>query len=312
MGQPFVTKAVKKMQLSMKSSLLVIFIIFSSINIYGQFIISGIQGPTDYLYNINPDQIIYAPIISFPSDNIDSSLIDINNDNIYDFKIKAERHDGGNWNNYISCSIHPLDNNQISIASFDTCFANNPSTTILYQVPIAKLYAIGDTINKDNYWIDSTTYLAYNRWSATIPNNFGYSCTDLVLSNSGYLGVKVIIPNDTLYGWIKIQAIASNTVVVEEYACNIFSTGLESLEGSYVASIFSNPFSMQSVLQFDNYINNASLIIYNSLGQQVKTMKNISGRKVVITRDYLSSGIYFLKLKFADNKIVTNKLIILD
>lgn len=77
-------------------------------------------------------------------------------------------------------------------------------------------------------------------------------------------------------------------------------------------NIFPNPFSTQTILKVSKFLNNASLIIYNSLGQQVKQMNNLQGQTITLQRDNLPSGIYFIQL-IQDNKLITrDKLIITD
>ncbi|OFX35673.1 MAG: hypothetical protein A2X08_12535 [Bacteroidetes bacterium GWA2_32_17] len=77
-------------------------------------------------------------------------------------------------------------------------------------------------------------------------------------------------------------------------------------------SLFPNPFSTQTILQTDKVFTNAILTLYNSLGQQVKQIKNISGQTITLFRDNLTSGLYFLRLT-QDNKVITtDKLIISD
>jgi|ERR1035437_6446744 PKD repeat protein len=77
-------------------------------------------------------------------------------------------------------------------------------------------------------------------------------------------------------------------------------------------SIYPNPFSSSTTLQSDIFFKDATLTIYNSYGQTVKQIKNISGQAVTLTRDNLPSGLYFIRLT-QDNKILaTDKLVITD
>lgn len=293
----------------MRVFILVILFKICPVLLYGQHIVAGIHGSSDYYSDVNPDEVVFAPMITFPSYNSDSLLVDLNNDNINDFNIIAVSDDGGQWYRYYSCRIIPLNNNQISISGFDTCYANIPSTLQVSWNPMAEIFASGDTIDENELWIDSTAYLAFSNFSSNFPNNFGYSCADVVSPVAGYLGLKVITSNDTLYGWIKIQAIATTSVTIEEYACNIFSTGIDQPDNSFTATIFPNPFSDKTVLHLNRLFHDASLEIYNLQGQQVKKMVNVSGDKVEIYRDHLSPGLYFMVLRLPDDIVFTSKLI---
>ncbi len=294
----------------MRILILLVLITICPVTLSAQHIVAGIHGSSDYYSDVNPDKVVFAPMITFPSYNSDSLLVDLNNDNINDFNIFAESDDGGQWYRNYSCRIIPLNNNQISISGFDTCYANILSTLQLYWNPMAEIFASGDTIDKNKLWIDSTAYLAFYNFSANFPNNFGYTCADVVSAATGYIGLKVIIPNDTLFGWVKVQAIATTSVTIEEYACNIFSTGIDYPDKNLVATVFPNPFSDKAVLQFNRFVNDASLEIYNSIGQLVKNIANISDSRVVLLRDNLSPGLHIMVLRLPDNTVFAGKLII--
>ena len=78
------------------------------------------------------------------------------------------------------------------------------------------------------------------------------------------------------------------------------------------AIIYPNPLSTESVLKTNVNLENAILTIYNSLGQKIKEINNISGQSVTLYRDNLSSGMYYIRLT-QDSKVITvNKLVITD
>jgi hypothetical protein len=89
-------------------------------------------------------------------------------------------------------------------------------------------------------------------------------------------------------------------------------TNINELNFTMLLKLFPNPFSTVTTLQTNINLNAANLSIYNALGQEIKTIKNISGQEIILHRDNLPSGIYFIRLK-EDNKIIaTEKLIITD
>lgn len=77
-------------------------------------------------------------------------------------------------------------------------------------------------------------------------------------------------------------------------------------------NIFPNPFSTQTILQTDKILNDATLSVYSTDGQQVKQIKNISGQTITLHRDNLASGIYFLFLMQDNKTLVADKLVITD
>lgn len=77
-------------------------------------------------------------------------------------------------------------------------------------------------------------------------------------------------------------------------------------------NIYPNPFTSSTIMEIGQIMKDATLIVYNIYGQQIKQIKNISGQKIILTRDNLPSGQYFVHLT-QDNKVITNdKLVIID
>lgn len=79
-----------------------------------------------------------------------------------------------------------------------------------------------------------------------------------------------------------------------------------------IVSIFPNPFSDETNLSFTNDFGNIAIVIYNILGQKVRTLITNSASSVKLQRDNLQAGFYSIQL-FHDNRLVAvNKLLIID
>lgn len=77
-------------------------------------------------------------------------------------------------------------------------------------------------------------------------------------------------------------------------------------------TVYPNPFSTETIIQSEQDFKRATLTVCNSLGQPVKQLKNISGQTIILQRDDLPSGLYFLQL-VQDYKILkTAKIVITD
>lgn len=74
--------------------------------------------------------------------------------------------------------------------------------------------------------------------------------------------------------------------------------------------IFPNPFSNQTLLRTTVTLTNATLSIYTILGQEIKTIKNISGKEIILNRSGLPEGIYFIVLTENNTFIAKDKIII--
>lgn len=75
---------------------------------------------------------------------------------------------------------------------------------------------------------------------------------------------------------------------------------------------YPNPFSSTATIELNKNLKNATLKIYNYLGQQVKQFNNLNGQTIILNRDHLQSGMYLVHI-VQDNQIVeTGKIIIKD
>ena len=77
-------------------------------------------------------------------------------------------------------------------------------------------------------------------------------------------------------------------------------------------TFFPNPFSSQITLWIDKFFKNASLTAYNSFGQTVKQIDNLSGQTIILHRDNLPSGLYFIRLTEENKTIAVGELVITD
>jgi hypothetical protein len=137
---------------------------------------------------------------------------------------------------------------------------------------------------------------------------------DIDMQNDGKI---IAAGNSSKFGDSTITTIPNGHIVSRLIPTNII-TGLNMFENqtnekSHITiKIYPNPFNWQTTIQVDHVLKNATLTLYNSYGQQVGQMKSISGQTIILHRDNLVNGLYFLKLT-QDNKIVSvNKFVITD
>ena len=76
--------------------------------------------------------------------------------------------------------------------------------------------------------------------------------------------------------------------------------------------LYPNPFITETTLMTNNILRNATVRLYNSIGQDVEHIANISGHQLTIFKKDLPTGIYFLHLKEENGNWITEKLIISD
>lgn len=218
----------------MKKILNIVFL-FLCFQSSAQNIVAGEYDANEYYYDFVPDHILYAP--ESINSSTDSIYIDLNNDGIDDVIIDVHNLDGGNWLNKKHAEIIPLANCEVSFGTIDTCFANCPPPDYVSFEAITNAYDSLDLIDSTGVWIDSSSYLAFTRWEATVPNGCGYGCGG---GNFGsgyrYAGVRIFPAGDTLYGWIKLRVFATNPgdfdLAIDAFACNTYVVGLKELSQS--------------------------------------------------------------------------------
>jgi hypothetical protein len=90
------------------------------------------------------------------------------------------------------------------------------------------------------------------------------------------------------------------------------AAGIDNIaEETPAVTIYPNPFSTTATLTMRNiHPNNATLEIYNVLGQDVKTINSINSNDVTIEKGDMQSGIYFYHLLNNGSVITTGKFIV--
>ena len=79
-----------------------------------------------------------------------------------------------------------------------------------------------------------------------------------------------------------------------------------------VFSVFPNPFTSQTNFHTDNCFRDATLTVYNSFGQTVKQIDNLSGQSIIFYRNNLTCGLYFFCITQHNKTVTAGKLIITE
>jgi hypothetical protein len=109
-----------------------------------------------------------------------------------------------------------------------------------------------------------------------------------------------------------------NTSLIESayndssYWSGLLATGIQEIANRTKLLIMPNPFTTTTILHADKDFTDATLTVYNSLGQQVKQVRNVSGQTITLQRGNLSGGIYFIQLTQDNRIITTDKLLVTD
>jgi alpha-tubulin suppressor-like RCC1 family protein len=105
--------------------------------------------------------------------------------------------------------------------------------------------------------------------------------------------------------------IGTNVPIIITGLCPVITSDNEISEQPYI-SASPNPFTSTTTLISCKLFDNATLTVFNSNGQQVKQITNLSGQKIILNRDNLSCGLYYVRLTQKNKAIATGKVLIVD
>lgn len=206
------------------------------------------------------------------------------------------------------------DNNLLYVGSFDHNFSqdrlyqfnlssNNQSGIMTSKKIISKVIGSQATMQiAPDGKIYCTKYKDNYLAVINCPNIAGAGCK--FVANGFYLGGKVSLSGITNF----VQSYFIN--VTNEYSCT--SVGISELIDGNSISIYPNPFSSQTTLQASDYFHDVTLKVYSYYGQLVKQVDNIYGESIIMQRDSLAKGIYFVQLIQSNKLITTVKIVIVD
>lgn len=242
--------------------------------------------------NLYP-QIIYTDIIPDATPNATYSL-DLNNDLIIDFII----HYGAI--NKILCA-----------PQYNNAYSGSFLGGIHLPWALTQTNDICDTLLT---WYDST-----NPGTMAWDTNIGH----WVGNTNKYLALKLVVGTNTYYGWARLDITANSTsFTIKDYAYESTPNtciqagqtplGIKENTNKNIFSIFPNPFNSKTTILTNSKLNNANIKICNIYGQIIKQVDNIFGHTISLSRDNLTSGIYFIKLTSEKKIIAVEQLIISD
>jgi len=107
-------------------------------------------------------------------------------------------------------------------------------------------------------------------------------------------------PGAATHTWTSTNKITSNVLEIAEYGHRKSLT------------ISPNPFVSETILRLGETLREATIIIYNSMGQRVRQLNNISQDAIILQRDNLPAGVYYLRLSQANKETWTEKIVITD
>ncbi len=185
-----------------------------------------------------------------------------------------------------------------------------------------------------NYWICSgltvtiassqgDNYVCENNVTLNINNSAGdnvYAKPGCIINNNSSQDITVVCDPTTVTlnnngsGSITIAQVCTPVIYDYSLVGGAGSCGATNIGENEISKmeIYPNPFSSETILQLDNQVHNATLFIYDMQGQMVQQINNIMGQQIILSRNNLENGIYFIQLTEENTTIATDKLVIVE
>ena len=121
-----------------------------------------------------------------------------------------------------------------------------------------------------------------------------------------HTSVAVLVDGCSLYEMMDNYAVPIHPACSVDSAVMTFSNAIS--PGDF--SVFPNPFSSETTIKPGGNFSNATLIVSNVFGQQVKEAEHVSGTSFIVQRDGLPEGVYFLRI-VENNKVAGMKRLVI-
>ena len=124
----------------------------------------------------------------------------------------------------------------------------------------------------------------------------------------------------TLWSWgLNGNGQLGNGTGLNQFETPIQTTGLsclstatpEEVNAIVETTIYPNPFSEETIIKTNTSLTDATLSLYNLLGEKVKTIAAITGNNIILKIGNLPNGIYVIQL-LENSKIITTKKLIIS
>lgn len=177
-----------------------------------------------------------------------------------------------------------------------------------YSVAIqndGKIIAAGYSYNPNNNF----ALIRYNS-NGSLDNTFDSDGIVTTTIGNGGGAYAVAIQNDGKIIAAGDSYITNTNISIVRYNNNTLKAPTFDFENKPIISIYPNPFNDFATIKFERPIN-GEITLYNLYGQKVKTLKNTFSEKLILERDNLTNGLYFIELS-EENKVISKSKILIE
>jgi hypothetical protein len=144
------------------------------------------------------------------------------------------------------------------------------------------------------------SFLEYNGYY------FGFCYSDTTAGNG-----TIITTSDEDWAWHNSSPELMENILYK-LANSIVSSNHDPQTDHNALTIFPNPLSIEATVMTNRLHKNATMRIYNLVGQQFKMINKINSQTIHLNRDNMPTGLYIIRLEEDGKIIATNKLMVTD
>ena len=202
-------------------------------------------------------------------------------------------------------------------------FPNSSADSLLYDYNLT----VGDTLKgfitypAINYHpvvlsVDSISINGqfHKKWNFTQEpdplGNFPYIIEGIGTS-AGFIDYIFTNNVDMSYRYLRCVRDSSIIYFNSGTGCDLILSTPDELPLESNCKVFPNPTFNEATLKVDQDLENATISIINIFGEQIRQIKNFTGKEIILYRENLSNGIYFLRI-IQENKIIASKKLLFD
>jgi len=217
--------------------------------------------------------------------------------------------------------------------NFSTCSSTippNASNGTVYARAYSKNSSTGEGLCQyvSGFNVGSKYHISFDYAGSNLIICFAHNQWHVFIDDIDVAQTPEFLSNDSLWTTFQFSFTATNQihkVGFRAYTIGEVESGSAAIDNLTIAldplsnstftskilfNIYPNPFTTRTTLKLNSILQDGTVAIYNSYGQQIRKIKHIHDSVVVIEKDNLTPGIYLLQLTDGDSKTVTRKLIL--
>lgn len=147
-------------------------------------------------------------------------------------------------------------------------------------------------------------------WTKKAGGNDYEECLDMMVDPTGYVYLTGHYSSlSTMFDTYTLNSSPVGSGNLFTAKLHYPTMGFEEVNDELEIAVFPNPFSTQLFIECTEDFKDATLLLENNLGQIITKLEKVSGHQIMLNRDELPSGIYFIYVKDG-SKSITKKIIV--